>query len=707
MKSFAETVSLCMAGILCTLVCAQFISAQQMVDPYPQYLLKQAWITKGDFEDPEAVVISQKHQAIFVSNANGYGQNEEGFISKLSIFGDIEELKWLEGINSPSGMAIDDDTLWIIDFDRLLEVSIPHQYIKQVYYTRDEDPRLKDVIVSDGEVYVTGAGTNTIYEAGYTELDAWMRDDIHFKNIRGISATSNTFYVAAETLVEVQRWTKKATTFRDNNSIRNYRSLRAGGPFGGFIVSLAGDYPVYNIAEDGSLLELIRGEPFVRSFHASGNLLVAPIGEKIIGGYELPNRWPPLETAEVPAQEQSSDVQISKSNAAPTTMPRPKGEDVTLAHEICSSRASVDCINRVTAQLGGNIVNALQLFFVACEQKDWFGCNNVGIALSQKGTQLQDYKVAYSLFLKSCANGNGEGCFLLGQAYYLGNGVPKNLFRAKFSLETSCEAGYSKGCRGLADLYRAGEGVPANPEVAFDLYSKACRGGDQHACNSGIVLKNSHREIEKRPPTTDFASISRSFYVGQLNEDVDYQKELSLRLTSADTKDPSLQQELLSKRNDLPPPFLYDLAEYTFDTDPKAAVGWYSLGRIRARLDAALCTDTTARQGIAYLAGRAPRVAAYIRANPKEAGAIGLEVLAGDEVLKSRASPWWICSHGVRAISNALRDAMGAEARQQIGLEEPTKEKSWLIPEETMAEIYPKVLEGSRRGFERLIDEDG
>ncbi|WP_020397904.1 hypothetical protein [Kordiimonas gwangyangensis] len=198
-------------------------------------------------------------------------------------------------------------------------------------------------------------------------------------------------------------------------------------------------------------------------------------------------------------------------------------------------------------------------------------------------------------------------------------------------------------------------------------------------------------------PMITYESVGRSFYAEQPEAGSKRLQDLAATIKAAAEDDGTLRQELIANKDELPPPILYLLAELTFPHDPAEAVQWYWLGHIRARLDAVLCADTTAAQGVLYLPGFARSVYAYTQANPKEAGEIGLQVMARDDLKASKASPMWICAHGVKAMNKAVQKHLGANP----AIPAP-KETPWLNEKEKVVELYAQILDGSREMFEKL-----
>ena len=208
-----------------------------------------------------------------------------------------------------------------------------------------------------------------------------------------------------------------------------------------------------------------------------------------------------------------------------------------------------------------------------------------------------------------------------------------------------------------------------------------------------------------------FIAIDRSFSVSMDLSVSEGLKQLERRLETAPPEDIPLRQQLARQYNQLPPLYLFDLAERTFSADVKAALEWYWLGYIRASMDAELCADTSAVDAVAYLPTRARTVAKYIRVNPNVAGEVGEQVLTRPDLGASQASPWWICSR-----SNELGDGPKAEFdvnpkfgsgknTDQVSVSTKTDNEgpvSWLVPEGKMAERYVKLMSETREMFQQL-----
>ena len=149
--------------------------------------LTKVWETKAKFESPESVIYDKKREQIYVSNGIGYGHNGKGFIAKLSKVGAVLDLRWIEGLNRPTGMAIIDDKLFVADIDVLRVIDLGNGEQIQSYKVEAENPMLNDVAISiDGEIYVTASGNHSVYQLKNEQLTQIIQDDKLLQYANGI-----------------------------------------------------------------------------------------------------------------------------------------------------------------------------------------------------------------------------------------------------------------------------------------------------------------------------------------------------------------------------------------------------------------------------------------------------------------------------------------------------------------------------------------
>ena len=135
---------------------------------YPQqYTAEKLWETDKIFLTPESVCYDKNKDVLYVSNFNKFPKaNETGneFISKVSMDGEILELKWVEDLTAPTGIGILEDKLYVAERGNLVEIDIETGEILKRYPV----PKTKfvnDVVVAeDGTVFVSESGNSIIYK---------------------------------------------------------------------------------------------------------------------------------------------------------------------------------------------------------------------------------------------------------------------------------------------------------------------------------------------------------------------------------------------------------------------------------------------------------------------------------------------------------------------------------------------------------------
>lgn len=251
--------------------------------------LEVAWEIVGEFESPESAAIAVDHNAIFVSNVSGYEKNGQGFISKLALDGTIQEFRWLTGLNAPTGLAVEGDTLWAVDYDRLVKISIPQQSVTATYQAPDADqvPLLNDVAVGpNGDVFVTGSNSNSVYKLQENGLVRWTRDDDHLKYANGIWVGDDSVIVAAYHLMSLDRETKSVLPMGYEDTLFDLEGVKSDNN-GGFLVSLIGKRPLYRLTADGVLQPLFLSDHYLADFDVAAGLLVGPTGPNKISALKL------------------------------------------------------------------------------------------------------------------------------------------------------------------------------------------------------------------------------------------------------------------------------------------------------------------------------------------------------------------------------------------------------------------------------------
>lgn len=144
-----------------------------------EYKLIKQWETEKELRVPESVLYDASGNILYVSNINGRPteKNGRGFISKVSLDGKIEALKWATGLNAPKGSAIHGSKLYVSDIDRLVEIDLKTGRISARYPAAGAQ-FLNDVATdAAGHVYVTdmSSGNSVIYKLTQGKMTVWVK----------------------------------------------------------------------------------------------------------------------------------------------------------------------------------------------------------------------------------------------------------------------------------------------------------------------------------------------------------------------------------------------------------------------------------------------------------------------------------------------------------------------------------------------------
>jgi hypothetical protein len=139
----------------------------------------KVWTSPELLVTSESVLYYETEKVLFVSCINGkpLEKNKSGFISKLSLSGDIIVLEWATGLNAPKGMGIHGESLYVTDIDRVVKLSL------ETGETEEEFPIpgsifLNDIDVSEtGVVFVSDLSTNKIHFIENGSVDLWYENE--------------------------------------------------------------------------------------------------------------------------------------------------------------------------------------------------------------------------------------------------------------------------------------------------------------------------------------------------------------------------------------------------------------------------------------------------------------------------------------------------------------------------------------------------
>jgi DNA-binding beta-propeller fold protein YncE len=159
--------------------------------------LEQVWELDG-LTNPESVVYDPRLNILYVSNMNGAPNEKDnnGFISIVSVNGNMLNEKWIEGLDAPKGLAVYGSTLYVADIDQLVAIDIDHGRIINRYRV-DDAKFFNDVDNADnGDVYVSDMVLNRIHKLSGDDFSIWIESE-ELDNPNGLHFTEDDIIVGS------------------------------------------------------------------------------------------------------------------------------------------------------------------------------------------------------------------------------------------------------------------------------------------------------------------------------------------------------------------------------------------------------------------------------------------------------------------------------------------------------------------------------
>ena len=156
--------------------------------------LTKKWETEAVLTTCESVLYDEDKDVLYVSNINGApdGKDGNGFISKVSLDGQVVELKWVRGIDAPKGMGLHNGKLYVTDIDRVHEINTADGNITRTFPVEGAT-FLNDITVDNGKIYISDSRGGAIYLIEDGELSTFMQD---LKGPNGLFADNGKLVVA-------------------------------------------------------------------------------------------------------------------------------------------------------------------------------------------------------------------------------------------------------------------------------------------------------------------------------------------------------------------------------------------------------------------------------------------------------------------------------------------------------------------------------
>ena len=273
------------------IICSVFLCLSFMTNA--QALVKK-WETDSLLRKPESAIYDVTNQVVYVSNINGKYRTKDGngFISRIDTNGNILDLKWADGLDSPQGLGIYKNSLYVADLDRVVEFDISSSRIKHIFNAENAQFLNDLAIDQNGIIYISDCAANKIYRIKKRRMQVWFENPV-LKSPNGLLAIDNKLYLlnmGDERAYCIHPDTKAFTCFA--RGIRNADGLVSDGE-NGFFASGAWQGEIFHITSAGKktlILNLGKTNTIAADIEyiPSQRLLLVPTLCKTVIAYRIP-----------------------------------------------------------------------------------------------------------------------------------------------------------------------------------------------------------------------------------------------------------------------------------------------------------------------------------------------------------------------------------------------------------------------------------
>ncbi|MBU2651496.1 MAG: SMP-30/gluconolactonase/LRE family protein [Bacteroidetes bacterium] len=144
---------------------------------YKNENMTELWETEKQFNISESVVYDPKRDVLYVSNfdqLNVGNPNVNQHISKVSLKGEIIDLKWIGGLKNPLGMTIYNDKLYVAERNQVAEIDLDNDKIIK-HIDVPGSIFLNDIAIDEkGNIYVSDSRKNVIWKLSDSTAEQWL-----------------------------------------------------------------------------------------------------------------------------------------------------------------------------------------------------------------------------------------------------------------------------------------------------------------------------------------------------------------------------------------------------------------------------------------------------------------------------------------------------------------------------------------------------
>ncbi len=141
--------------------------------------LEQVWRI-GGLANPESVALSADGAFLYVTNVNGEGEAEDGngFISRVSVDGQMLEREFARGLDAPKGIMLGGDALYVADINEMVVLDAATGAIRRRVPTPGAQFLNDLTFAPDGNVLIADSGGARIYAIRTDTAEVWLEHEL-------------------------------------------------------------------------------------------------------------------------------------------------------------------------------------------------------------------------------------------------------------------------------------------------------------------------------------------------------------------------------------------------------------------------------------------------------------------------------------------------------------------------------------------------
>jgi len=140
--------------------------------------LELLWESDTILTDIESAIYDENKNVIYTTSINGHWlkKNGIGFVSKLDLKGNIIKHKWIDNLEGPTGTAIYNNTLYVADFENVIEIDIEKSNVTDKILV-EGTKRINDLDITPyGIIYGTGTLQGKLFSIKNKEVNIIKND---------------------------------------------------------------------------------------------------------------------------------------------------------------------------------------------------------------------------------------------------------------------------------------------------------------------------------------------------------------------------------------------------------------------------------------------------------------------------------------------------------------------------------------------------